>query len=250
MGNPHWIDEHLTSPEERAARISAAKEQEVRESRRRTLRLVFLKLPIGLFLVALLGSGTAVTLHYYGFIDLTAYVPQLPRKVDRAPLIAGAPASDADGAGLLGSEQGQRPADVSATLDVVPVANEGPTAPAGQPIPAAHADHLLQGLAIMGRELAETDATITFLKSTLSTRPGSPTWPAPWTDLEHLLAIEYFAQTHPNMPPGQVWDCKNAHNAWVANVGNDRKRLADLTAKHNSLTARQDKAKAELAQEK
>ena len=248
MSNPHWIDKHFTSPEERAAKILADKEQAAREGRSRTLRLLFLKLPIALFLVAILCAGTGAALHYYGYVDLSSYVPQLPRKSDRAPIIVGAPASDADAAGLLGSDQGQRPADAPVAPDVVPVAYQGPATPQGQPISAAHADHLRQGIAMMGRELAETDATIAFLKSTLSTRPGTPTWPAPWTDLEHLLAIEYFAQMHPNMPPAQAWDCKNAHNAWVANVGNDRKRLADLTAKHNSMAARQDKAKAELGQ--
>lgn len=251
MNAPHWIDKHFTSPQERAAKILADEDRRARDARGRALRLVFLTIPLLLVGVALLGASVAAGLNYYGVIDLTAYAPQLPRKapeVVAAPALNAAPAPDMS-ALILAPYNPATPIPAPVTATAEPVAAPEAAQPAGQPISTAHAQHLRDGIAMMDRELAEADSTIAFLKSTQYVRPW-PTdggRPAPWTDAEHLVELEAYAR-HSRMNDAQAWDYRRAHDAWVANVGNDRKRLAETTAKRASIAARQDKAKAGLDQ--
>jgi hypothetical protein len=248
----HWIDRHFSSPQERAAAILADEDRRAREARGRLLRWIFVIMPLAIVTVALIGTGAAAALHYHGVVDLTAYAPWLPRRapaeIAASPVLEAAPGATSDLSALILAPGG----DVRPTQPPSPPERAEifiPTRAPGEPVSSAHADHLRQGIALLGREMVEVDGGITGYQGALYVRPWPSDGgrPAPWTDAEHLAELEAYWR-HSRLNDGQVWEYRRAHDAWVANVENDRKRLRDLTEKKRSLTARQANAKAELSQ--
>lgn len=207
------------------------------------------KVVSSIVVLALLSAGAVAAADYFGAYKVGIFPQRMPPAQganDAAP--------DASQAGtdqpaftklILAPSQPQEPATAVAPLEPEPA----PTVAANDPRAEAHRAHLQAGLGIMGRELAETDGAIAGCKAALYVRPWSPRGgrPAPWTDCEHLVELEAYAANR-NMAAREAWDWKVAHDAWVAIVGNDRRRMAELNSKRASLTGRMQVARAQMIQ--